>query len=574
MKQLASLIVLALGLSAPAAGQDGSPDIKGSVDLSIRWLRSVQDKQTGAYGSGVESTALVLRALAVSPRHYTRQDGPYVQLALDSLIASQAEDGAICDAGAKDDPRLRQTQAATAALFEHADDSTRAALGKALAYLGKQGVNDPNAGMNVFSKERETALGQAVRILSKQDRDGAFDGKAGKVVATARAVIELSAYYKVLKPKSDPTPTRKLPKFEDADGEAVDKAVLSGARFLIKNSDDGKWGAPGHADAGLTSMVIAALQAVPEPRPKDIQIVIDEGLAWVATMQREDGSIHQGRLASYVTSASILALSGAGDRYKEQIVKARNYLITLQADEGEGYSPDHQYYGGIGYGGDERPDLSNLQMALEALAASGLEKDHEAYKRAIKFLDHCQNRSESNDITVQGDGDVVYVAGDDGGAAYMPGNSPAGYVELEDGRQVPRSYGSMTYALLKGFIFAGVAKDDPRMIACFEWLQKNYSLDVNPGFEYQSAPNAGYQGLFYYFHTMARALDLYDQEILVDAAGREHSWRKQLAGRIVSMQSKIDHSWVNENAPRWWEGNPILATSYALLSLEAARPKQ
>jgi len=574
MKQLALLALGLLGLASPAAAQDDMPDIKGSVDLSIRWLRSSQDTKTGAYGSGVESTALVLRALGVSPRNYTRHDGPYVQLALDYLLAHQAADGAISDADAKDDARLAQTQTAAAALFEHADDTTRAALGNALAYLGKQGVSDPSAGLPVFTKEREAALGQAVRLLSQQGREGWFESEGGRVVATARAVTELSAYYSLLKPKSEPGEARKLPTFEAADAKQVDRAVLSGARYLIKNSMDGKWGAPGQADAGLTAMVIAALQVVPEPRPDDIRQVIEDGLAWIATMQREDGSIHQGRLASYVTSASILALSGAGDKYREVIVRARDYLIALQADEGEGYSPDHQYYGGIGYGGDERPDLSNLQMALEALAASGLEKDHEAYKRAIKFLDHCQNRSESNDIALPGDGDVVYVAGDDGGAAYMPGNSPAGYVELEDGRKVPRSYGSMTYALLKGFIFAGVGKDDPRMKACFDWLQKNYTLDVNPGFEYQSDPNAGYQGLFYYFHTMARALDLYDQEILVDAAGREHSWRKQLAGRIVSMQSKIDHSWVNENAPRWWEGNPILATSYALLSLEAARPKQ
>ena len=72
--------------------------------------------------------------------------------------------------------------------------------------------------------------------------------------------------------------------------------------------------------------------------------------------------------------------------------------MSLQADEGEGYSSDHPYYGGIGYGGDERPDLSNLQMALEALSASGLEEGHAAYARAIAFLERCQNRSESNDV--------------------------------------------------------------------------------------------------------------------------------------------------------------------------------
>ena len=157
--------------------------------------------------------------------------------------------------------------------------------------------------------------------------------------------------------------------------------------------------------------------------------------------------------------------------------------------------------------------------------------------------------------------------GDDGGGVYMPGDSKAGFVELADGTRVPRSYGSMTYALLKGYLFAGLPKDDPRVAAAWEWLRKNWTLDVNPGFEASSDPQAAYQGLFYYFYTMARALDLYGEEVVVDAAGREHRWREELAGRLLAMQ-RPDGSWVNGNSPRWWEGNPVLATAYAMLTLE------
>ena len=38
------------------------------------------------------------------------------------------------------------------------------------------------------------------------------------------------------------------------------------------------------------------------------------------------------------------------------------------------------------------------------------------------------------------------------------------------------------------------------------------------------------------------------------------------------MQNKIDGSWTNQNAARWYEGNPVLATSYALLALDRALP--
>ena len=72
---------------------------------------------------------------------------------------------------------------------------------------------------------------------------------------------------------------------------------------------------------------------------------------------------------------------------------------------------------------------------------------------------------------------------------------------------------------------------------------------------------------------MAKALDLYGEESIVDAQGEEHAWRAELCGRLVAMQRKEDGSWKNENSSRWWEGNPVLATSYALLSLDAAMPR-
>ena len=251
---------------------------------------------------------------------------------------------------------------------------------------------------------------------------------------------------------------------------------------------------PGKPNAGFTAMAIGALECLPTPRSKEVQDAIDNGLAWLVRLQKPDGSIHDGKLSNYVTSASILALARSGKpEYKAVIDKARNFLIMLQADEGEGYSPDHPFYGGNSYGDEQRPDLSNVQMALEALSASGLGKDDPAFKRALVFLQRCQNRSESNDIKIT-DGDSTIVSGDDGGSAYAPGESKAGFIELEGGKKVARSYGSMSYALLKGYIFCGLPKDDPRMKACWEWLRKNYTLDVNPGFEALADPTAGLPG--------------------------------------------------------------------------------
>jgi squalene-hopene/tetraprenyl-beta-curcumene cyclase len=131
----------------------------------------------------------------------------------------------------------------------------------------------------------------------------------------------------------------------------------------------------------------------------------------------------------------------------------------------------------------------------------------------------------------------------------------------------------MTYALLKCMLYAGVAKDDPRLAAAAKWCSEHYTLDVNPGFDVGRDPAAPYQGLFYYLHTMSQALSLMGSDTIRDASGSEHAWRQEVCGRVVSMQSKTDGSWTNRNSPRWMEGNPLLGTAYALMTLETALPR-
>ena len=136
---------------------------------------------------------------------------------------------------------------------------------------------------------------------------------------------------------------------------------------------------------------------------------------------------------------AIGALAARGnDADLEAIVKAANYLRITQADEGEGYSEDDKFYGGIGYGNDLRPDLSNLQYALQALKESGAKSDDPAFQRAIKFLERSQNLREVNPKAYYNgeDDNKLVVSGDDGGAIYYPGNSMAGYVELADGTEI------------------------------------------------------------------------------------------------------------------------------------------
>jgi squalene-hopene/tetraprenyl-beta-curcumene cyclase len=108
--------------------------------------------------------------------------------------------------------------------------------------------------------------------------------------------------------------------------------------------------------------------------------------------------------------------------------------------------------------------------------------------------------------------------------------------------------------------------------AAYDWCRKNYTVDRVPGYEEMAKllPRRPYQGLYYYYLTMATALSALGVDTIDTPDGKKHDWRAELAARLASMQ-KADGSWVNENSPRWYEGDELIATSYALLALHALR---
>ena len=57
---------------------------------------------------------------------------------------------------------------------------------------------------------------------------------------------------------------------------------------------------------------------------------------------------------------------------------------------------------------------------------------------------------------------------------------------------------------------------------------------------------------------------------LEDAKGVKHDWRRELTEELAKRQ-RADGSWVNANN-QWMEGDPNLATAFALLALSYCGP--
>jgi squalene-hopene/tetraprenyl-beta-curcumene cyclase len=331
------------------------------------------------------------------------------------------------------------------------------------------------------------------------------------------------------------------------DPELRDKAkrsVDAGLHFLrAQQSDTGSWS----NSVGVTALGLRAFLQSHRGYNETDGAFITRPIQFVLEHINDDGSISEtNQNRNYNTAVAMTALAATNNEdYSVALGGARSFLKGLQIDEEEGYESEHAYYGGIGYGGDERPDLSNAYMALEGLQATATDPDDPVWEKALIFVSRSQNRSESNDQEW---------AANDGGFTYMPGFSPNGGTA---------SYGGMSSAGLLSLLFAGVDKDDPRIQAAYDWIQTNYTLEHNPG------SDGGVQGLYYYYNVFSKSMAAYGADILVDADGVEHNWRNDIASKLISLQND-DGSWVNPESPRWWEGDKNLVTAWSVIALNAA----
>jgi squalene-hopene/tetraprenyl-beta-curcumene cyclase len=338
------------------------------------------------------------------------------------------------------------------------------------------------------------------------------------------------------------------------DAKDVQALVEKAHAFLAKSQGENGSFSPQIAGPGITAVVVAGLLQNGYG-PEDP--VVAKGLAYLEKTVKKDGGIYDKRLANYTTSIGLLAFreANAGGKYDAIIKNATAFLKKLQS----GDDPENAAYGGVGYDGKTRPDLSNTNFFLDALQAAGVPRDDPAVQRALKFVSRCQNLpGETNDQA------FAKKATDDdkGGLVYKPFVDPDDklHTTAEGGL---RSMGAMTYGGLKSFLYAGVSKDDPRVKGAVRWMRTHYTLDENPGMKQA--------GLYYYFHTFGKAMAALGEDLFEDARGTKHDWRRELF-EAVKKRQRPDGSFINPGEKMFAEADPNLATGFALLAVSYTRP--
>jgi hypothetical protein len=166
--------------------------------------------------------------------------------------------------------------------------------------------------------------------------------------------------------------------------------------------------------------------------------------------------------------------------------------------------------------------------------------DDPALVAARGFVERCQNLDT------------------DGGFFFSPAladSNKAG--ALEDGRY--RSYGSMTADGLRALLRLGRPLSDPRVAAAAAWLERRFDAVRNPG-DFPPVAEVRRESAYYYWAWSAT----HAARHLANAR-----WAEALAAELLRLQGP-DGSWSNP-ASEMREDDPIIATSFAIAALAAAR---
>lgn len=307
---------------------------------------------------------------------------------------------------------------------------------------------------------------------------------------------------------------------------------------------------------GFTALVVDALARMPVDLLPEDKAMLEKAAEAIVSRQQPNGSICTPGLGVevYTTAVSVMALKALKDpKYDGVLEKAKDYLLQVQ----RGVMPGDPSSGGVGYNAGSRPDGSVTAMWVESLKEVGVDENDDAFKNAQLFFSRLQNNTETNDLPA-----AETALDNDGGFIYRPGESKPPDGTNREGKRMPKSYGLMSYAGLKSFLYMNVAKDDPKVQGAWRWVRDNYTLDENR--------NIGADGLYYYYMTMAKALAAYGEPVIETSDGKKHVWAQELTEKVLSLQKK-DGSWVNLDSARWMENDSVLVTAYALRALAISR---
>ncbi len=328
-----------------------------------------------------------------------------------------------------------------------------------------------------------------------------------------------------------------------------------------RQSRDGSWSEPHHP--ALTALPAMAFMKSAHRRRDHI---VSNAIKHIISCVRNDGGIYikptaerKGGLEVFNTAVCTTALHMNDRNTHDSIIsKARRFLAGRQ------HFGDDIYKGGFGYYEDSASEYVHgldTFYSMQAIAVTEPESTNSTAPDSPSVIDWSETVSYFTKR--QGRPPSLLPAAPE--FAYSPG---PGSNNAKTNNIYFHSYGSMTYIGLLALVYADIDSSDVRVRSAFDWAKKHWSLKENPG--------KGREGLYFFYYVLARALSEYGIDLINTSDGDLINWRADLAKRLLSLQRFDDKGngfWKN-NTSRFWENDPVLCTSYAVLTLQMVLPSR
>jgi hypothetical protein len=469
---------------------------KETIAKAIEYLRSQQDKETGAWGYKKEGpnfpaiTALVLQAMMAAPG--ADLNDPAIQAGIKHLLNSQKPDGGIYD-------------------------SMLPSYNTAIAILPLSRLNDPRA--------KEAVKKAAEFLKSLQYGEGAV--KREGMTEAAEPVGKDHPYYGGWGYGSHGRPDLSntawaLEGLKAAGVEPNDPAVQRAVLFLQRcqmqeKGDDGK--------------VINELEFAKGSN--------QGGFIYAQSMNKDTVGVGQSMAGEMLESLDGGPGCAVFVRFRD---KATNEPILFSREEFERRIRDTA-------ASSDNPNV--VQAAKDFIFNIGPTRDG---KKASVFWFYT---NLSGNLTSS----LIMSALDSEKGKFQ---CNIDYADNWRGVSKLRAYGSMTYSGFKSYLYANLAKDDPRVTAALRWISQSYALNQNPGMNFE--------GLYYYYVVFGRALQAWGKPTIdvLDEQGNivKKRWAAELCWRIVNVQQQDGSFLVFDK--RWMEDDKVLITAYGVIAMEAA----
>jgi squalene-hopene/tetraprenyl-beta-curcumene cyclase len=368
----------------------------------------------------------------------------------------------------------------------------------------------------------------------------------------------------------------------------IDRSLAAAMHALIHaQSRDGAWRSSTYGvfrdGLALTPSVLKAVAFGPDVQ--GVGPARQRGAAFLAGRVGSDGSIDSGPFGLtypvYTASAAAIVLNridvADGRRARDAWIRD---LRRRQLTEDLGWNSTDAAYGGWGYAieppikGDTNSgpartvdaDLSSTLFAVGALRIVGIAPSDPSIRKALAFLQRCQNLPE--------DGQEANPAFDDGGFFFSPTDpvrNKAGVAGKDrSGQTRYHSYGSTTADGLRALLRCGLAADHPRVVAARAWLEHHFSASTNPGVFEPIREDERDATYYYYAWSVAHAFQALDLRKL-RAGGREIDWAEALSKELLRRQ-RTDGTWTNRFTAAK-EDDPLVATAFAVAALGISRAR-